>query len=81
MSTKIGIAIAALITMLASPALAGDQDLANSGRYVPELTVQSDIYAQSGAYASAAKPARTHVNAPKARIEDSAIEFQAQGQK
>jgi hypothetical protein len=54
MTSKINIAaLAALITIVAAPAFAGDQDTAtelrDSGRYIPQVTVPA------GAYASARK--------------------------
>jgi hypothetical protein len=52
MSTKSKIAaLAALATIIAAPAFAGDQntatELEDSGRYVPQVTVQSGIYASA----------------------------------
>ena len=61
MSTKSKIAaLAALVTIVAAPAFAGDQDLAtelqDSGRYVPQVSIQS------GAYASARNASRAHAS-------------------
>jgi hypothetical protein len=74
MTTKSKIAaLAAVITFVAAPAFAGDQDLAtelrDSGRYIPQVTVPT------GAYASARKAA--HVHAPAAQPQ--AFDFQLVG--
>ena len=62
MSTKTSIAaLAAILTVLAAPAFAGDQDLAtelqDSGRYFG-IDYTANPQHPSGAYASAAKAAR-----------------------
>jgi hypothetical protein len=81
---------AAVLAVLAGPALAGDQDteteLRDSGRYVPQANlpevpmpgarVQSGPYA-SAPYASARKP--TRFVAPRAVIGTPANDFQLQG--
>jgi hypothetical protein len=57
MSTLNKFAIAALLTLVAAPAFAGDQDTAaiavSSGRYLPDVQAQ---HAFTGAYASAVRP-------------------------
>ena len=69
MTTKSKIAaLAALITFVAAPAFAGDQDTAtelrDSGRYVAQVTVPS------GAYASVRKAVRAQASAPQAQATD-----------
>jgi hypothetical protein len=78
MFTKSKIAlIAALLTAIAAPAFAGDQDTAtelrDSGRYVPEMneTGRADT-TFSGAYASAVRPGNI-------RIQPAQHDFQLQG--
>jgi hypothetical protein len=73
--------IAALATVLAGPAFAGDQDLAtelqDSGRYFgTDYTVNRPNVARTfgGAYASAVRPAHPH-----AFVIPSTSDFQAQG--
>ena len=57
-------ALAALMTVIAAPAFAGDQDTAtelrDSGRYVPELVMPVRATAYGGAYASAVNQGRGH---------------------
>jgi len=56
--------IAALLTAIAAPAFAGDQntatELRDSGRYVPQVNEPATDY--SGAYASAVHPGKVHIN-------------------
>jgi hypothetical protein len=53
-------ALAAIMTVIAAPAFAGDQDVATelqgSGRYLPEIQARANVPA--GAYASARKGAQ-----------------------
>jgi len=65
MSIKSKLAIAALFSVIAAPAFAGDQDSAavavSSGRYLPGVWAQpSTVY--SGAYASAVHPGTFRVS-------------------
>lgn len=67
MSIKTIIAAATLVTALAGPALAGDQDLqaleVSSGRLLPQSTIAPNVYAGSfGAYASSARAVRSYSN-------------------
>lgn len=72
MSIKLTFTAAAVLAVLAGPALAGDQDLEtelrDSGRYVPQANLPEvkmpGMGLPSGAFASATKPARIRV--PKA---------------
>ena len=83
MSTKSKIAIlATLMTVIAAPAFAGDQDTAtelrDSGRYVPELVMSSRANAFAGAYASAVD----HTRSPKqgqSSILSGGNDFQLEG--
>jgi len=82
MFTKSKIAIlATLVTVVAAPAFAGDQDTAtelrDSGRYVPELVMPVRATAYSGAYASAVTPAHFHVS--KRGNANRSGDFQLQG--
>ena len=79
MSTKSKIVVlATLATLVAAPAFAMDQDTAavtvNSGRYLPQLTVQ----VPSGAFASA-KSERVHVNQVRTIAPTGGRDFQLQG--
>jgi hypothetical protein len=90
MSMKFTISAAAVLAVLAGPALAGDQDteteLRDSGRYVPQANLpevpmpgaklRSGPYA-SAPYASAMKP--TRFVAPRAVVGTPANDFQLQG--
>jgi hypothetical protein len=66
MSIKLTFTVAAVIAVLAGPALAGDHDLAtelrDSGRYVPQANLPDvkmpGMSLPSGAFASAAKTVR-----------------------
>jgi hypothetical protein len=58
--------IAALLTAIAAPAFAGDQDTAtelrDSGRYVPQINEPAQTGSVfSGAYASAVRPGNLHI--------------------
>jgi hypothetical protein len=72
MSIKLTFTAAAVVAILAGPALAGDHDLAtelrDSGRYVPQANLPEaaapGVGLPSGAFASAARPVR--VRAPRA---------------
>jgi len=82
MSTKSKIAIlATLMTVVAAPAFAGDQDTAtelrDSGRYVPELVMSSRANAFAGAYASAAD--HTRIKQGESSIPTVGNDFQLQG--
>lgn len=85
MSTKFIITAAAVLAVLAGPALAGDQDLAtelrDSGRYVPQANLPEvrmpGATPPSGAYASAIRPVR--LQAPKAMVTVPARDFQLEG--
>jgi hypothetical protein len=76
-------ALAALITIVAAPAFAGDQDLAtelqDSGRYVPELVnaVRSNTF--GGAYASAVNHGRAHIKQGQSSIPSGGNDFQLEG--
>ena len=74
-------ALAAVITVVAAPAFAGDQDTAtelrDSGRYVPELTTPVRANGFSGAYASAVTAA--HFQASKQGGASRSGDFQLQG--
>jgi hypothetical protein len=83
MSTKSKIAIlATLVTVIAAPAFAGDQDTAtelrDSGRYVPELVMPSRANAFAGAYASAVD-IRVHNKQGQSSIPSVGNDFQLQG--
>jgi hypothetical protein len=71
-------ALAAVITVVAAPAFAGDQDTAtelrDSGRYVPELTTPVRANAFNGAYASA----RSHKQG-QSSIPSGGEDFQLEG--
>jgi hypothetical protein len=72
MSIKLTFTAAAVVAILAGPALAGDHDLEtelrDSGRYVPQANLPEvtapGVSLPSGAFASAARPVR--VRAPRA---------------
>src|SRR5258705_12731181 len=72
MSINLPITAAAILAVLAGPAFAGDHDLEtelrDSGRYVPQANLPDEkmpgMSLPSGAFASAARPAR--VRAPRA---------------
>jgi hypothetical protein len=69
--------IAALLTAIAAPAFAGDQDTAtelrDSGRYVPQMNEPARAGTVfSGVYASAVHPANVH-------IQSAQNDFQLQG--
>jgi hypothetical protein len=78
MSTKSKIVLATLATLVAAPAFAMDQDTAavtiNSGRYLPQLSVQ----VPSGAFASV-KSERAPVNHVRAFAPTGGSDFQLQG--
>jgi hypothetical protein len=79
MSTKSKIVIVAtLATLVAAPAFAMDQDTAavtiNSGRYLPQVTVQ----VPSGAFASV-RSERVHPNHARAFAPIGGSDFQLQG--
>jgi hypothetical protein len=84
MSTKLAIITAALLTVLAGPALAGDQDLAtelrDSGRYVPQagLPEWNGRNVPAGAFASV-RPMRAPVSRPMAHVPAPERDFQLQG--
>jgi hypothetical protein len=73
-------ALAAVITFVAAPAFAGDQDLAtelqDSGRYVPDL-VRPNTFA--GAYASAVNHGRGHIKQGHSSIPSGGNDFQLEG--
>lgn len=77
MSTKLALAAAALVAVLAGPAFAGDQDLAtllrDSGRYIPNANMPewNARNMPAHAYASALAPAVGGAIAPN--------DFQLQG--
>ena len=82
MSTKSKIAIlATLMTVIAAPAFADDQDTAtelrDSGRYVPELVMPSRANAFAGAYASAVE--HTRITQGESSIPTVGNDFQLQG--
>jgi hypothetical protein len=85
MSKKLAIITAALFTVLAGPALAGDQDLAtelrDSGRYVPQagLPDWNGRNVPAGAFASVGRPTRVQVSRPMAHIPAPETDFQLQG--
>lgn len=90
MSTKLALAAAALVAVLAGPAFAGDQDLAtllrDSGRYVPDANMPewNARNTPAGAYASVrAVHVRTNafasVAAPAVRARTAPNDFQLQG--
>jgi hypothetical protein len=76
-TSKIAV-IATLATLVAAPAFALDQDTAavtvNSGRYLPQPTVQ----VPSGAFASA-NPADMHANQFQAIARTGGRDFQLEG--
>ena len=83
MTTKSKIAaLAALITIVAAPAFAGDQDTAtelrDSGRYVPEL-VTPGANTFGGAYASAVNQGRGHNKQGHSSIPSGGNDFQLEG--
>jgi hypothetical protein len=84
MSIKSKLAIAALFTVIAAPAFAGDQDSAalavSSGRYLPGVNVwtqPSTVY--SGAYASAVRPGSFRLAPAGNSIATGAYDFQLDG--
>jgi hypothetical protein len=85
MSMKFMITAAAVLAVLAGPALAGDHDLAtelrDSGRYVPQANLPElgmpRAALPSGAFASAVNPAR--VQAWRGVLATPANDFQLQG--
>jgi hypothetical protein len=84
MSTKSKIAIlATLMTVIAAPAFAGDQDTAtelrDSGRYVPELVTPTRSNAFAGAYASAVDHTRLQNKQGESSIPTVGNDFQLQG--
>ena len=84
MNTKSKIAIlATLVTVIAAPAFAGDQDTAtelrDSGRYVPELVKAVRANAFSGAYASAVNHGRGHIKQGQSSIPSGGEDFQLEG--
>jgi hypothetical protein len=84
MFTKSKIAIlATLVTVIAAPAFAGDQDTAtelrDSGRYVPELVMPSRANAFAGAYASAVDHTRGHIKQGQSSIPSGGSDFQLDG--
>jgi hypothetical protein len=83
MNTKSKIAIlATLVTVIAAPAFAGDQDTAtelrDSGRYVPELTTPVRANGFSGAYASAVEHQRSQKQG-QSSIPSGGNDFQLEG--
>ena len=83
MSMKFMISTAAVLAVLAGPALAGDHDLAtelrDSGRYVPELVMPSRANAFAGAYASAVDHTRGHIKQGQSSIPSGGEDFQLEG--
>ena len=85
MSMKFMITTAAVLAVLAGPALAGDHDLAtelrDSGRYVPQANLPElgmpRAALPSGAFASAGNPARGQAWRPM--VAAPAYDFQLQG--
>jgi hypothetical protein len=85
MSMKLMITTAAVVAVLAGPALAGDHDLEtelrDSGRYVPQANLPEmkmpGANLQSGVYASAVAPARAF--SPRAFVRTPAYDFQLDG--
>jgi hypothetical protein len=85
MSMKFTISTAAVLAVLAGPALAGDHDLAtelrDSGRYVPQANLPElgmpRAALPSGAYASAVNP--SHIQASRPMFAAPAYDFQLQG--
>jgi hypothetical protein len=80
--TKIAI-VATLVTLVAAPAFAMDQDTAavtvNSGRYLPELNLTApNIRVPANAFASA-QPGRVHVNRVLSIVPAGGHDFQLQG--
>ena len=82
MSMKFMITAAAVLAVLAGPALAGDHDLAtelrDSGRYVPELVTPVRATAHSGAYAYAVEHERSHKQG-QSSIPSGGNDFQLEG--
>jgi hypothetical protein len=76
-------ALAAVITFVAAPAFAGDQDLAtelqDSGRYVPELVTPLRANTFGGAYASAVNHGRGNLNQGHSSIPSGGRDFQLEG--
>jgi hypothetical protein len=76
-------ALAALITIVAAPAFAGDQDTAtelrDSGRYVPELVTPVRPSTFGGAYASAVDHTRVRSKQGESSIPSVGNDFQLQG--
>jgi hypothetical protein len=82
MSITSKLAIAAVLTVIAAPAFAGDQDSAalavSSGRYLPEVQMSVRPTANyGGAYASAVNPGRARTQAQD--IPSVVTDFQAGG--
>jgi hypothetical protein len=75
-------ALAAVITFVAAPAFAGDQDLAtelrDSGRYVPDLVTPIRANTFSSAYASAVNHGR-HNKQGQSSIPSGGEDFQLEG--
>ena len=76
-------ALAAVITVVAAPAFAGDQDTAtelrDSGRYVPELVMPVRANAFSGAYASVVNHARSRKQGQSSIPSGGENDFQLEG--
>jgi len=76
-------ALAAVITVVAAPAFAGDQDTAtelrDSGRYVSELVTPVRANAYSGAYASVVNHARSHKQGQSSIASGGNDDFQLEG--
>jgi hypothetical protein len=75
-------ALAAVITVVAAPAFAGDQntatELRDSGRYVPELVTPVRATAYGGAYASAVNQGRERKQG-QSSIPSGGEDFQLEG--
>jgi hypothetical protein len=84
MSIKTIIAAATLVTALAAPAFAGDQDLqsleVSSGRLAPQATVAPNGFTGAfDAYASAGNPVRHYANHGYTGSSSYQNDFQLQG--
>ena len=84
MSIKTLIAAATLVTALAAPAFAGDQDLQSleisSGRIIPQVTVAPNGFTGAfDAYASAGRPVRNYANRGYNGSASNQNDFQLQG--
>jgi hypothetical protein len=72
-------ALAAVITVVAAPAFAGDQDTATELRDVPELVTPVRANAFNGAYASAVNHGRSHKQGQSSIPSGGENDFQLEG--